>query len=163
MVVAEAGVDGIKVFIDGVGNELDDDVLAAINAEAESLGLPRMLHAHRVADMLEGVQLGSDRLVHTPGDAAIADGPGASVLRGPGASIATTVSFTLPQFAAAAGFEQDAERHRRILDNVRHLMDAGVVVAFGTDSPDFIRPGARQDRRYRDHCGKPARGSFRVS
>lgn len=138
--LAEAKVDGIKVLVDDKGSDLDDAVLAAINTEAQLHGLPRMLHAHRVADMLDGVRLGSNRLVHTPGDSLIAEGPGAGLLADANAYIATTVSFTSPQFAAAAGFESDVERHQRILDNVRHLVDSGVVVAFGTDSPDFIRP-----------------------
>lgn len=139
--LAEAGVDGVKVFVDNEGADLDDAVLAAIAEEARSLGLPAMLHAHRVEDMLAGVRLGANRLVHTPGDASIADGPGARLLREEDVAIATTVSFSSPQFAQAAGFDHaGAARHSLILQNIRHLFDEGVVVAFGTDSPDLIRP-----------------------
>lgn len=138
--LAEAGVDAIKVILDAEGTDLDDEVFAAIAGEADAQGLPTYLHAHRVEDMLDGVRLGADRLVHTPSDTLIADGPGARLLRERGVAIATTASYTAPAFAEAFGFPYSAEaRHERLLKNVRHLMDEGVVVAFGTDSPDLIR------------------------
>jgi imidazolonepropionase-like amidohydrolase len=137
--LANAGVDAIKLFVDDVGEDLDDGVVTAIVDEAKSRGLPSMLHAHRVEDMLDGVRLGVTRLAHTPGDAAIADGNGARLLRERGVAVSTTVSLGSPQFAKAAGFPYaGAPRHRQVLENVRHLVDQGVVVAFGTDSPDFI-------------------------
>lgn len=139
--LAEGGVDAIKVFVDAEGNDLEDKVFAAIAEEAEVQGLPVYLHAHRVEDMLEGVHLGANRLVHTPSDALIADGPGARLLRQHDVAIATAASYTAPAFAEAFGFPYSAgERRERLLQNVRHLMDEGVVVAFGTDSPDLIRP-----------------------
>lgn len=139
--LAEAGVDAIKVFVDAEGEDLDDEVFVAIAEEADSHDLATYLHAHRVEDMLDGVRLGADRLVHTPSDALIADGPGAGLLRERGVAIATTASYTAPAFAEAAGFAYSAEERReRLLQNVRHLMDEGVVVAFGTDSPDLVRP-----------------------
>jgi imidazolonepropionase-like amidohydrolase len=139
--LAEAGVDAIKVFIDAEGADLDDDVFTAIAEEADAQRLSTYLHAHRVEDMLDGVRLGADRLVHTPSDTLIADGSGARLLRERGIAIATTASYTAPAFAEAAGFPYSAEaRRERLLRNVRHLIDEGVVVAFGTDSPDLIRP-----------------------
>jgi imidazolonepropionase-like amidohydrolase len=78
--LAKAGVDAIKVMFDPAV-PLKEAVLAAITDEAQSLRLPPMLHAHRVEDMLAGVRLGARRLVHTPGDISIADGPGARILR----------------------------------------------------------------------------------
>jgi len=139
--LAEAGVDAIKVFVDAEGADLGDEVFAAITEEADAQGLSTYLHAHRVEDMLDGVRLGADRLVHTPSDTLIEDGPGARLLRERGVAIATTASYTAPAFAEALGFPYSAgARHERLLQNVRHLMDEGVVVAFGTDSPDLIRP-----------------------
>jgi imidazolonepropionase-like amidohydrolase len=139
--LAEAGVDAIKVFVDAEGTDLDDKVFAAVAAEAAAQGLATCLHAHRVEDMLDGVRLGADRLVHTPSDTLIAGGPGARLLRERGVAIATTASYTAPAFAEAAGFPYSAAvRRERLLQNIRHLMDEGVVVAFGTDSPDLIRP-----------------------
>jgi enamidase len=139
--LAEAGVDAIKVFVDAEGTDLDDEVFAAIAEEADAQRLSAYLHAHRVEDMLDGVRHGADRLVHTPSDTLIADGPGIRLLRERGVAIATTASYTALAFAEAAGFPYSAEaRRERLLQNVRHLMDEGVVVAFGTDSPDLIRP-----------------------
>jgi imidazolonepropionase-like amidohydrolase len=88
-----------------------------------------------------GARLGGARLVHTPSDILIANGPGARLLRENGIAISTTVSFTAPQFAEATGAAYgSAARHRVLLENIRHLVNEGVVVAFGTDSPPFLRP-----------------------
>ena len=139
--LADAGVDVIKVFVDDKGNALQDAVLTAIVDEAKARDLAVALHAHQVAQMLDGVRLGVKRLVHMPGDALISAGDGARLLRERDAAVATTVSFSAPEFAAAMGFPYSAaERHARILANIRHLVDEGVVVAFGTDSPDGVRP-----------------------
>jgi imidazolonepropionase-like amidohydrolase len=138
--LVEAGVDGIKVMLDP-SSPLDGSVIAAVIDETRGLGLRTMLHAHRVEDMLMGARLGGARLVHTPSDVLIASGPGARILRENGIAISTTVSFTAPQFAEATGAAYGrAARHRVLLENIRHLMDEGVVVAFGTDSPPFVRP-----------------------
>ena len=139
--LADAGVDAIKLFVDDAGADLRDDVFTAVVMEARERGVRSSLHAHTVENMLRGVRLGVRRLVHTPGDAKIADTEGARLLRDRGVAIATTVSLSAPQFAAGAGFPYSAaDRHALILQNIRHLVDEGVVVAFGTDSPDFIGP-----------------------
>ena len=139
--LADAGVDAIKLFLDDAGADLSNDVIAAIVAEAGAQDVRSSLHAHTVENMLRGVRLGVRRLVHTPGDAEIAGTEGARLLRDRGVAIATTVSLSAPQFAAGAGFPYSAaDRHALILQNIRHLVDEGVVVAFGTDSPDFIGP-----------------------
>lgn len=139
--LADAGVDAIKLFVDDAGADLRDDVFAAIVMEARERGVRSALHAHTVENMLRGVRLGVRRLVHTPGDTAIADTGGARLLRESGVAVATTVSLSAPQFAAGAGFPYSgADRHALILRNIRHLVDEGVIVAFGTDSPDFIGP-----------------------
>jgi imidazolonepropionase-like amidohydrolase len=135
-----ASVDGIKIMLDP-GNPLDGAVVAAVIAEAHALGVRSLVHAHRVEDMITGARLGATRLVHTPSDRQIADGPGARILRENAIAIATTVSFTAPQFADATGVDyMSAVRHQVLLENIRHLVDEGVVVAFGTDSPPLIRP-----------------------
>lgn len=137
--LVEAEVDVLKVFVDQVGNALGDDVLDAITSAGEANGLSVAMHAHDVENMLHGVRHGVDRLVHTPGDVAIGDG--ARLLRENGVAIATTVSFGSPHFAEAVGFPYSgAESHALVLQNIRHLVDEGVVVAFGTDSPDPLRP-----------------------
>jgi imidazolonepropionase-like amidohydrolase len=138
--LVEAGVDGIKVMLDPV-SPLDSSVITAVIEETLGLGLHPMLHAHRVEDMLMGARLGGTRLVHTPSDVLIASGPGARILRENSIAISTTVSFTAPQFAEATGAAYgSAPRHQVLLENIRYLVDEGVVVAFGTDSPPFLRP-----------------------
>jgi imidazolonepropionase-like amidohydrolase len=138
--LAEAGVDGIKVMLDPV-SPLDSSVIAAVIDETRGLGLHSMVHAHRVEDMLMGARLGGTRLVHTPSDVLMASGPGARILRENDIAVSTTVSFTAPQFAEATGAAYgSAARHQVLLANIRHLVDEGVVVAFGTDSPPFLRP-----------------------
>jgi imidazolonepropionase-like amidohydrolase len=138
--LVEAGVDGIKVMLDPA-IPLDRLVIAAVIEETRRLGLHPMLHAHRVEDMLMGARLGGTRMVHTPSDVLIATGPGARILRENGIAISTTASFTAPQFAEATGAAYgSAPRHQVLLENIRHLVDEGVVVAFGTDSPPFLRP-----------------------
>jgi imidazolonepropionase-like amidohydrolase len=138
--LAEASVDGIKVMLDP-SIPLDSSVIAAVIDETRGLGLHSMLHAHRVEDMLMAARLGGARLVHTPSDILIASGPGARILREKGIAISPTVSLTSPQFAEATGAAyRSAARHQVLLENIRHLVDEGVVVAFGTDSPPFLRP-----------------------
>lgn len=140
--LADEGVDAIKVFVDDKGNDLTANAFAGIVGAAQGRDLPVLVHAHRVADMLHATRAGADRLVHTPGDARIADGAGAKVLRRAGVGVTTAVSFTSPQFAKAMGFPPNEERHATILANVRHLVDEKILVAFGTDSPPGIRPMA---------------------
>ena len=100
-----------------------------------------MIHAETVEDMIRSVELGARHLVHTPYTDLIEGGPGARVLREAGAFVTTTVSFSSPQVAEARGGEYlRGDDHDRLLKNIRHLWDEGVVVAFGTDSPGGIRP-----------------------
>jgi imidazolonepropionase-like amidohydrolase len=141
--LSHAGVDAIKAVVDRQivpGIRLDDTVLAAIIDEAHSQGLPAMVHAETVEDMLTAARLGADRLVHTPNDALIAESNGADLLRRLDISVATTVSFSSPQWAEVSGAAPQDARHQRILRNIEHLLDNGVIVAFGTDSPPGIRP-----------------------
>lgn len=141
---AMAGVDGIKTGIDRVvvpDVVMDESLLAVIVDEAIRLGLPAMIHAETVEDMIRSVELGARHLVHTPYTDLIEGGPGARVLRDAGAFVTTTVSFSSPQVAEARGGEYlRGDDHDRLLKNIRHLWDEGVVVAFGTDSPGGIRP-----------------------
>lgn len=146
--LADAGVDAIKVVLDRrmmPDALLSDDVLAAIIDEGHAHRLPVIVHAVTIDDMLNAVSHGADRLVHTPHTGgAIADTRGARLLRDEGIPISTTVSFSSAEWAKSRGQERSAEeqaRHAQMLENIRHLWDEGVTVAFGTDSPrglDFL-------------------------
>ena len=141
--LAAAGVDGIKAVYDRIivrHAQLDEAVLSAISEETKQQGLPLLVHAETVDAMLRVVNLGADRLVHSQIVGSIAEGPGARILREGGIPISTTVSWTSPPLSEAVGRAYTGERraqarHRQILANIRHLMDEGVTVAFGTDSP----------------------------
>lgn len=141
---ANANVDGIKVVIDRTivpDATLSDVVLAAIIDEAHAAGLPVLVHAETVEDMINAVNHGADRLVHTPHTGSIADASGARVLRDAGVPIATTASFSSKEWYQSVGRERTADeaaRHAQILENIRHLWDEGATVAFGTDSPPRV-------------------------
>ena len=145
--LASAGVDALKVVIDRKmvpDAVLSDDVLAAIIDEAQAVGVSVFVHAETVDDMLNAVNHGADRLVHTPGTGSIAATEAARLLREESIPISTTVSIFSAEWDEAMGQERTADRaaeHAQILENIRHLWDEGVTVAFGTDSPpglDFM-------------------------
>ena len=139
--LANADVDALKVVIDRTMVPealLSNDVLAAIIDEAHAAGVPVVVHAETVEDMLNAVNHGADRLVHTPHTGSIADASGARILRDAGVPISTTVSFSSVEWYQSIGRERTADQaaqHAQILENIRHLWDEGVTVAFGTDSP----------------------------
>ncbi len=139
--LAEAGVDGIKAVLDRTiepDATLSPEVLEAIGDETERLGLPLFVHTSTVRDMLDAVAQGADRLVHTPATGNIGDTSGARVLRDAGVAISTTVSFwteAMAEVRRRPWSDVFAAGLRQTLENVRHLWDEGVTVAFGTDSP----------------------------
>ena len=134
-------VDAIKAIIDRTivpDATLDEAVLEAVAEEADRANLPLIVHASTVEDMLLAVELGADRLVHTPRRGAIVGTSGARQLREADVAISTTLSFSLEAFAEARGrpwSDAAAARYEQTLANIRHLWDEGVTVAFGTDSP----------------------------
>lgn len=126
--LADGGVDAIKAIYDGrEGSDasvpmLDDTVLAAIAEEAHALDLPTIVHAVTVDDMFRAVDLGANKLVHTPRRGSVAESQGGGyVLQAASVPVSTTVGVANTDAAVGA------------LANVRQLWDAGVTVAFGTD------------------------------
>lgn len=136
--LAEMGADGIKVVIDRVivpDAMISQEVLEAVGEETEMLGLPMMVHGESTEDMMRAVRAGADNLVHTPVVGSIEELGAAPLLRDAGARVATTVSWFSQAVASVWGVEWDDREYRQALDNIRFLMDEGIVVAFGTDNP----------------------------
>lgn len=136
--LAEMGADAIKVVIDRrivPDAMIGQDVLEGVEEEAGMAGLPLMVHVEDARDMVRAVQAGADNLVHTPVVGSVEELGAASLLREAGVPVATTVSWSSSAAASAMGIEWNGEEHRQALSNIRHMVDEGVVVAFGTDNP----------------------------
>ncbi len=155
--LSDAGVDAIKVIYDGgqddVWPRLEEAVLAAIADEARAQGLPTMVHVHGVEELVTAVELGATRFVHMPYRGSIADAHAARLLLEASIPIATTVGIRAPIIDATGEIGRTPGAGRveftplrqmyltQMLDNLRTLWDAGVVVAFGTDTAS-LRPAA---------------------
>jgi imidazolonepropionase-like amidohydrolase len=132
----EMGADFIKVVIDRhivPNTAIDDAVVEAIASESEALGVPLLVHAG-TEDMVMAVEMGADGLVHSPLESVEESGVAALLVQR-GVPIATSVSWHTPEFASATGQPWNEDKYRQLLDNIRYLVDNGVVVAFGTDNP----------------------------
>ena len=151
--LANAGVDAIKAFYDSVlgGAQLDDEVLAAIADEAQTLDLATMVHALTVEDLQKAVELGAARLAHAPFQGSIVDSQAGRILRETSISVSTTTRLNAPVFDEAGmprtirGREYTPLMEARLtqrLANVRQLVDDGVAVAFGTDRHLLTRADA---------------------
>jgi imidazolonepropionase-like amidohydrolase len=144
--LATAGTDAIKVYYDAVivpQVQLADRVFEAIADEAHRNNLPVYVHALRVDDVAPAVSLGADRLVHTPFVGLFEGRPEADLLRNAGIAVATTVTIDVLNIDALDDPTQLSAAESRLdqrLRNIRHLWDAGVTVAFGTDSPAALGP-----------------------
>ena len=111
--LANSGADAIKA-----GSSVNDDVLAAIAAEARRLDLPLIVHSFAAERTLKAIELGANRFVHLAGWNSRVN----QIITEAGIPVSTTVwrrSYT-PEFQAA-------------VDNVGPLWDEGVTIAFGTD------------------------------
>jgi len=139
--LAEAGVDAIKVMYQNhstQGAGVTDEVFRIIAAEAHKQGLDVVVHCESVDDTLRAIALGADRFAHTPLVGQVAGTDLAAQLVARNIPVATTVSWQTQEAQAAigqAGTPESIAKLNNILANVRSLWDAGVVVAFGTDSP----------------------------
>ena len=136
--LAALGADAVKVVIDRrivTDAMISQAVLEGVAQEARAVGLPLMVHAEDVRDMVTAVEAGADNLVHTPVVGSVEELGVASLLREARVAVATTVSWSSSAVASAMGVEWNGEEHRRALGNVRHMVDEGIVVAFGTDNP----------------------------
>ena len=138
--VVEQGVDFIKVVIDRelvLDAIIDDAVFEAIASEAEALGVPLIVHAETHDDVMRAVSMGADKLVHGPPATTAEELEAYKILVQAGVPMATTVSWGSKEVVLFFGGDPEAAAsyQRRVLDNIRYLLDNGVVIAFGTDSP----------------------------
>ena len=139
--VAAAGVDAVKLVYDDrivPDVRIDDDVVAAIADEARLNDL--ILFAHiTTADetTLKLVELGVRGLVHPVPFRTTASANGAQILRDLQIPVSTTISRSTKEWRELTGqafSKQDGAIFSQGLENIEHLWDEGVVVAFGTDS-----------------------------
>jgi imidazolonepropionase-like amidohydrolase len=144
----ESGVDFIKaIFEDNPpGTKMTDDVLVAIAQEAHAIGLPLTVHAPVASDAIRAVELGANRMAHAPvrpeTEAIDIEALARSLIQG-SVAVATTAHFVAPlinESGASTGFggRPFTESDRKVMDEhlarIRALWDAGVTIAFGTDS-----------------------------
>lgn len=133
----EMGADFIKVIFDQFivpDTLIEDAILDAIGDETDALGIPLLVHSSNVEEVAKVVGAGADRLVHSPaGD--VKESGTAPLLVEHGVFVASAISWSTPEFAAATGQPWNEADYRNKLDNIRYLVDSGVVVAFGTDNP----------------------------
>jgi len=139
--VAAAGVDAVKLVYDDVtvpGVRIDDDVVAAIADEARLHGLTLYAHVSTVEETaVNVVNLGVGALVHPVSFRAKTGINGARYLRDMNIPVSTTISGMSRDWYDLTGREYtDAVQNdfNRRLEDIRHLWDEGVIVAFGTDT-----------------------------
>lgn len=137
--VAAAGVDALKLVYDDQivpGIRIADDVVAAIADEASQHDLKVFAHVTTVDETaLTLADLGVRGLVHPV--SLRTSHNGAKRLRDLKIPVATTASGRTREWREFAGqtySEQDHQNFNRRLEDIRHLWDAGVTVAFGTDT-----------------------------
>ena len=123
--------------------------MAAIVDEARKLGIPTIVHASTVPDMLASVEIGVTRLVHMPHGSWL-DPADARKVAQAGIPMTSTLSFGVPVFGVFADDNKprfrDGEPWPAAVPggtgrpagekavNARTLFDAGVLVGYGTDT-----------------------------
>jgi imidazolonepropionase-like amidohydrolase len=146
--LAALGVDGIKITYDNLlspDSVIDDSVVAAVVSEARRHNLT--VYAHITASdepAMLLVDLGVRAFVHPMTLRSPASAGGAARLRELGIPVATTIGMFTADSAALNG-NSYSERNRAIFSNwseaVAYLAEAGVTIAFGTDSVTLMCVG----------------------
>jgi imidazolonepropionase-like amidohydrolase len=112
--------------------------------EADQQGVPTVVHVTEVNDMMETVRLGAERLVHTPHTGTLAGTGGAELVKESGIPVSSTLGVwvpmylddDIPRFRNGSPFPQPGiARAGQGPVNARYLWNAGVTIAFGTDTP----------------------------
>ncbi len=150
-VLAELGVDIIKLRIEPTPTDQERTVLAAVVDEGRHHNLDVMVHAVSVPAMLAAVELGTPKLVHTP-HGSFMSLEDARRVADAGIENLSTVGFGVPVFGIfnkdnvptfrdgspwpdgiLNGRGRGREAGEKVV-NGRTLWDAGVTYGFGTDS-----------------------------
>ena len=145
----EHGVDVIKVIYQDTppGTMITDDVLRAIAQEAEARGLPLTVHSPVASEAIRAIELGAERMAHAPlqpeTEAIDIEALVRSLVQA-SVPVATTAHFIAPLIDDSGasvtffGGQPFTDDNVRILEEhmsrMRALWDAGVTIAFGTDS-----------------------------
>lgn len=136
--LAAAGVDAVKlVYDDQIEPDvrIADDVVAAIAEEAAFHGLVTFAHISTAEETtLKLVGFGIRGLVHPVPFRTAASTNGARTLRELQVPVSTTISGRSSEWREIMGQQVTEQRFRQGLEDIRHLWDEGVTVAFGTDS-----------------------------
>ena len=139
--VGAAGVDAVKlVYDDRIAPDVRvaDDVVAAIADEAQRHGLTLFAHISTGEETaLRLVELGVRGLVHPVPFRSPASAGGARILRDRHIPVSTTIGGRTREWVELTGrdySEQDEAVLNQRLEDIKHLWDEGVTVAFGTDS-----------------------------
>lgn len=139
-----AGVDVVKIRLDSADpNSIEAETLAAIADEAKRRGVPSIVHATEVNDMIAAVKAGTTRLVHTPHTGTLAGTDGAKIVVDAGVPVSSTLGVWVPLFGEANDLRwrngapfppPGVARAGQGPVNARYLWDAGVPIAYGTDT-----------------------------
>lgn len=127
------------------------ETMAAIADEARKAGIPTIVHASTVPDMLACVEARVTRLVHTPHGSWLSP-EDAKIVAQSGIPVTSTISFGVPAFGVFGDRSDNAPRFRdgkpwpagvpggtgraagEKAVNGRTLFDAGVLYGYGTDT-----------------------------
>jgi imidazolonepropionase-like amidohydrolase len=140
--LAAAQVDVVKSVYNATPDGAARKTLEAIVDEAHKHGLETMIHAISAPETLTAVQVGVDRLVHTPHTGAL-DRETAGIVAAAGIPMTSTLGVFAPLFDEnnsprwrdGTPFpEGGIQRAGQGPANGRLLFEAGVVYGFGTDT-----------------------------
>lgn len=150
---AKAGVDVLKIALDGTHFREDGTHIAAFTqeevtamvAEAHRLGKKVAVHAYGKEAVLQAGRAGVDVVFH----AFFADDECAQALRAGGSAVAPTLTFLRNNIEFSQGHEPSATSgyqamQRRVVDvgcrNLQRLREAGVPFMTGSDSGFAVTP-----------------------
>lgn len=142
---AKDGVDWIKVEASGTGanplcpahrNTMSVEELRAVIDEATDKGIPVACHAESAASIVRGAEAGARTIEH----AVYLDDDGLEAIAKHGVAVCPTLAnyaaFAnkgLEAGVPASWVEQHQKTHKRHVESIRKLYDAGVPIVFGSD------------------------------